>query len=245
MSSPTDSGSTDGTGALPPARRRRVAAAVVALLVAALVVVALGLRDRDGDDASAAEARSTAGATTAATTGATPAPSATSVPTATATAGAATPAAEPAVDSGAAVGPTEGGDVTPTALPEVPLDAPAAVGNGVVATLPAIDAVEGQASGPGNVNGPALRVTVRVQNGTDQPIALDGVAVNLYHGADRTPASPLDDAAEQPFAGTLAAGQSADAVYVFSVPADVRDAITVEVGYEAGAPLLLFTGPVG
>jgi hypothetical protein len=94
------------------------------------------------------------------------------------------------------------------------------------------------------VNGPALRVTVRIENGTDQPIELDGVATNLSYGADRTPASPLADDSERPFSGTLAAGASADAVYVFSVPADARDTVTVEVGYTAGAPLLQFTGPV-
>jgi hypothetical protein len=31
---------------------------------------------------------------------------------------------------------------------------------------------------------------------------------------------------------------------VFSVPAGARDSVTIEVGYQAGAPLLLFTGPV-
>jgi hypothetical protein len=41
-------------------------------------------------------------------------------------------------------------------------------------------------------------------------------------------------------------GQSAEGVYVFTVPvpADARDQVTIEVGYEAGAPLLQFTGPV-
>ena len=38
---------------------------------------------------------------------------------------------------------------------------------------------------------------------------------------------------------------SGEGVYVFSVPTDVRDRVTLEVGYQAGAPLLLFTGPVG
>ena len=66
----------------------------------------------------------------------------------------------------------------------------------------------------------------------------------MSYGADRTPASPLDDPSRRPFCGMVAAGESADGVYVFSVPADARDSVTIEVGYQAGAPLLLFTGPV-
>jgi hypothetical protein len=224
-------------GPAGPARRRWLVGTVVLVLVAAVLALAIGLRG--GNDPAAAEdttgtaspstAPSTASSTDAATDGSTgPAATGTEAP-----------------NTGPAVGPTEGGDAAPPALPAVALDAPAPVGNGVVATLPAIEAIEGEAKGPGNVNGPALRVTVRIENGTDQPIPLDGVATNLYHGADATPAAPLDDASEQPFTGTLAAGEQAQAVYVFTVPADDRSSVTVEVGYEAGAPLLLFTGPVG
>ena len=90
----------------------------------------------------------------------------------------------------------------------------------------------------------ALRVTVRVENGTAEPVALGGVAVNLAYGPDRTPASPLDDPSRRPFATMVEPGESAEGVYVFTVPADERDRVAVEVGYEAGAPLLLFTGPV-
>jgi hypothetical protein len=227
-----------------------VIAAVVVVLVAAVAALVIGLRAGDGSaSAEPAAASSTAGTSAASTPPASTTPSTTPSATASAADSAAPGSPEvtglPAVNTGAAVGPTEGGDATPSALPEVALTAPAAAGNGVVATLPRIEAIEGEATGPGNVNGPALRVTVRIENGTGQPIALDGVATNLYYGADRTPAAPLDDASVQPFAGTLAAGSSAQAVYVFTVPTDVRDSVTVEVGYEAGAPLLLFTGPAG
>ena len=76
---------------------------------------------------------------------------------------------------------------------EVPIDAPAAVGNGIVAAIASVEPIDGTAVGPGNVAGPALRFTVRIDNGTGEAVSLDGVAVNLYYGADRTPASPLDD----------------------------------------------------
>ena len=139
-------------------------------------------------------------------------------------------------------GPTEDVDTPPPSLPEVPLDAPARAGNGVVATLPALEDIQGTAVGPGNIAGPALRVTVRIENGTGSAVSLSGVAVNLYHGPDRVPASPLEDPSQRPFVGTVEPGETADGVYVFTVPADARGSVTVEVGYEAGAPLLVFTG---
>ncbi|MCF6509013.1 hypothetical protein E9549_16595 [Blastococcus sp. MG754426] len=139
-------------------------------------------------------------------------------------------------------GPTEDVDEPPPSLPEVALDAPAAVGNGVVATVASVEAIEGTGVGPGNIAGPALRVTVRIENGTPEAVSLDGVAVNLAYGDDRTPASPLDDPSRRPFTGMVEPGGSGEGVYVFSVPTDVRELVTVEVGYQAGAPLLLFTG---
>ena len=125
-----------------------------------------------------------------------------------------------------------------------PIDAPAAVGNGIVAAIASVEAIDGSAVGPGNIAGPALRITVRIDNNTGEAVSLDGVAVNLYYGADRTPASPLDDPSRVPFSGKVDPGASGEGVYVFSVPTDVRERVTVEVGYLTGAPLLLFTGPV-
>lgn len=141
-------------------------------------------------------------------------------------------------------GPTAHATELPPALPVVALSAAASEGNGVVASLPRIESIQGRASGPGNVAGPAVRVTVRITNGTHSVVSLDGVAVNMYYGADRVPASPLDDPSQLPFHGSLQPGRSADGVYVFSVPTDARGSVTVEVGYQAGAPLLEFAGPV-
>lgn len=218
--------STDpGTPASPPtpARRRRLAlTAALAAVLAALITLGVVL---GGDD----EATS---APSAATATPTEAPTATTAPTVV-----------PQLPTPEPTGPTEDVDEAPPTLPEVPLDAEGAVGD-VVVRLPAIEAIEGTAVGPGNITGPALRVTVRVENGTAEPVALGGVAVNLAYGPDRTPASPLDDPSRRPFATMVEPGESAEGVYVFTVPADQRDRVAIEVGYEAGAPLLLFTGPV-
>jgi hypothetical protein len=207
------------TAPAPDRRRRLLLAGIAAVVVIALVVLILVL---NGDDKATGEAGASASTTSAATDTSVPPPLPTPTPT----------------------GPTDVVDQPPPALPEVALDATAAVGNGIVATLPKIESIEGSAVGPGNIAGPALRVTVRIENGTADAVSLDGVAVNMSYGTDRTPASPLDDPSRRPFGGLLAAGDSADAIYVFSVPAGARDSVTIEVGYQAGAPLLLFTGPV-
>jgi hypothetical protein len=153
------------------------------------------------------------------------------------------PSAAPSVTPEAAT-PTPVADGMPPEMPAVPLDGRAEAGNGLVALLPRIEAIQGTGTGPGNIAGPSLRVTVRLENGTAGPVFLDAVAVNVYHGEERTPASPLDDPSSSPFQGTLAAGKSAEGVYVVRVPESARGDVTIEVGYEAGAPLLIFHGSV-
>jgi hypothetical protein len=202
-------------------RRRLILLSVLAVVVVAALVAVL-LLTRGGDDGQAAGASSITSpslqtappSTTAPSLGTTPPPGAT----------------EP--------------NAPPTTLAPVPLDGKADVGNGVVATLPSIDEIQSKGQGPGNVSGPALRVKVRLQNGTADPIDLGGVTVNMYYGADRTPASPQEDPSRAPFSGKLAPGASADGVYVFSMPSDARNSVTVELGYLAGAPVVLFTGSV-
>jgi hypothetical protein len=207
----------------PAPRRRRLVVAIAAAVLVALVALVLVLVTRDDDRDGSSAAGSTAAPTSGAPVDETIAPL---PPTPTPT------------------GPTEDASALPAALPEVAIDAPAAVGNGIVATVSSTEAIQGTAVGPGNIAGPALRVTVRIDNGTGEAVSLDGVAVNLYYGADRTPASPLDDPSESRFVGMVEPGASGEGVYVFSLPSDARDLVTVEVGYQAGAPLLLFTGPV-
>lgn len=214
-----------GTGA--GASRRRLLVAGTALALAALValVVVLTTRGGDGDDGGGA---------------ATAEPAQTSAPRGEPTLdGPDIPA--PPVESDAA-GETVPADERPPYLPAVALDAPAATGDGISGSLVEIAAIDGSGVGRGNVAGPALRVTVRLTNGTDEAVPLDGVAVELTHGTGAVPASPLDDPSRSPFGGTLEPGDSAEAVYVFRVPADDRQVVSVAVGYEAGAPFMVFTG---
>jgi hypothetical protein len=171
------------------------------------------------------------------------------------TSGVATSSSSGAPDSGASDSPASGGVPTPGAtgsgnepppsLPQVGLHETAAVGDGVTVDVASVESIQGRAAGPGNVAGPALRVTVRITNGTGAELAVDAATVNLAYGDAATPGSPLEDPSRAPFSGTVAPGAGVDGVYVFSVPADAADPVIVEVGYRPGAPLVLFVGPVG
>jgi hypothetical protein len=208
-----------------PARRRAAILGAIALLAAATVLaVIVGAGGGRGRSAVAADATHSASPTTSTLPGNT--------------------AVVPMPATPAPTGPTSAATDLPKALPEVPLTSPGPVGNGVVISLASVESIQGTGTGPGNIDGPAVRLTVRVLNGTSGTISLAGVAVNMYYGAKLTPASPLDDPSRRPFDGGLAAGRSADGVYVYTVPTGARDRVTVEVGYQAGAPLVLFTGAI-
>lgn len=223
---------TTGTSDRTPPRRtwhRGLLAACAATLAGAVALVAVvtGGGDREpADSGPAAASVASAEATDSAVPSSAAEPSA-SVP--------------PPLDGDPAVSAGDPAELPPS-LAAVALDDSATVGDGVTGALESVEAVDGTATGPGNVAGPALRVTVRLENGTAEPVALDGAVVTLDHGADRTPASPLDDPAAAPFAGVLQPGDSAVGVYVFTVAEDARESVTVSVGYRPGAPYLVFTG---
>jgi hypothetical protein len=204
-------------------RRRPAVAAVLAVVAAALVVLALTSGGSGSDPAAASPGTATA---TSAAPSAAPA----------------TVVLAPAADTPEPTGPTTDADEPPASLPPVALDQPAAVGNGVTAEVVSLEAVDATGVGPGNVTGPALRVTVELTNGTTGVLPLGGVAVDLASGPELVPASPVNDPSAAPFTGTVAAGGTAQGVYVFSIAAGDRADVTLSIGYEAGAPILVFTG---
>lgn len=205
-----------------PTLRRAAVAGAIAAVVVVLIIVAVVLTGGSGRDGG------TPGAAAATTTAATPSAPATGEVTA--------PPISPSP-----TGPTSDATALPPSQEAVPLDAPAQVGD-VGVSLTRLEAIQGQATAPGDVAGPALRVTVRLENGTTDPLDLLGVSVGLSYGADPMPASPLGDPSAATFSGMLEPGGTADAVYVFRVPADARDSVTVSVGHQPGAPYAVFTG---
>jgi hypothetical protein len=204
--------------------RRWVALGVLAVLVAALVTVALTNGGPDGE-ASAAAPTSTAASSAA---------PASAAPTSIALA--------PAADTLQPSGETTAADEPPASLSPVALDESAAVGDGMTAEVVSLEAIDATGVGPGNISGPALRVTVALTNGTAAPVSLGGVDVELASGPDLAPAPSVNDASASPFTGSVAAGNTATGVYVFSIAVGDRSDVTVSVGYQAGAPILVFTG---
>ena len=214
---------------VPSHRQEGLVGAAAAVIVSALVVLGLVISDPGaGDRPADAAAAPSAGSSSAGSS------SSTGVP--------ADGSAEPAPAAPDSLAPVGDASALPVALPAVALDQEASGEDGVKAQVVSLEAIDATAVGVGNIAGPALRATVRLTSATSEPVDLDLVSVTLTHGADGTPASPLDDPSRAPFAGMLEAGETADGVYVFTVPEDDRDAVTVTVGYRAGAPFLVLSG---
>ncbi|HEY5822679.1 MAG TPA: hypothetical protein VIT20_11925 [Propionibacteriaceae bacterium] len=123
----------------------------------------------------------------------------------------------------------------------VDLDESSDAGGGVTARLGEIRSVTAKASGPGEVSGPGLAVTVRVSNGSKASVGLDQVVVTVT-GADGSPGNAMSGKPAKPLSGQVAAGKSASGVYVFTLDQGQRDPITVNLTLGGGEVVLVFTG---
>jgi hypothetical protein len=243
---------TTPRGWRPSRRTGLVAGGAAVLALAVAVAVGLGAGDRDDPDAG-----TPAGATPSATTGprtpsapapsagsdATPGPDDTGTPTAEPTTGPA-----PGAD---APGPAPDDAPAPTAVPELPpvpltdgSSGTAEFGTEVAARLAGVARVDGQGQGLGEDSGPALAVTVQMDNGTAEPLDLSFVAVTLLDDAGNPGQVLLGDPRSAPFTGPLAPGGTAEATYVLRLPDPGTTGVTVTVSYGAEAPTAVFTGPV-
>ena len=149
---------------------------------------------------------------------------------------------ESPVETSATPGPSDG-----PAVPDVepiPLDEPADVAPGLVATITKVEAVEGTARGPGEVAGPSLRVTVTMTNSTSAVVSLRTTVISCYFGADRTPAPELREPGGSPLPASLAADSAVDGVYIFTVPADQRGNVTLLVDYSVDVDPVIFQGDI-
>lgn len=122
----------------------------------------------------------------------------------------------------------------------VALDSAGDFGNGVSVALTSIESVTAQAQLPGEVAGPGVRLEVTITNGSNAPIDVADVIVDLQD-ANGTPALPTTSGAT-PFTGSVEAGASASGVYVFTVPATYTNPATISVSYSAAAPVVVFSG---
>lgn len=205
--------------------------AVAVLTIATWALVTSGA----GREPAGTTQPTAATAAAASTSASTPAAAPTEMPD-----GTAIPAPSPAAAAEPGTGATE--DVGRVRVkPPVALDEPGDFDTGVTVALADIEAVQGVARARGEIDGPALKVTVEVRNGSGDPVSLDGLVVALSSGPDRTPASAFVDGSS-PMVGELAAGSSATGDYVFAVPEDERDDVRVEISYTGTAPTVAFAG---
>lgn len=90
---------------------------------------------------------------------------------------------------------------------------------------------------------PAISVVIEIDNGSAAPIGLDGVVVTLTDSAGN-PAPNLNDSSATPFAGMMVEGGKATATYVFAVPNDTRNLVTITLAHSPSAPTLSFAGEI-
>lgn len=191
-----------------------------------------GSSTQPGSPTSASSSTGASGSVTAPTTGSTPVPASSPRPTAATT--------EVPAPGGGDVNETVP-SVPQTTAPSRPLTSPADFGGRVTARIVSIKAIDGVAHGPGEIAGPALAVTLQVDNGSARPIDLAGVGVTLTDSAG-DPASSLAGDPSSPLTGTVAAGGNAAGTYVFTVGADRRRPITLALSYSTEAPTVVFSG---
>lgn len=138
----------------------------------------------------------------------------------------------------AAKGPTAAAPVPTTSTA---LTRPLTLDKSVTVRLAGVRATTVTARTPGETSGPAVRVTVSVQNRSASPLDVGSAAVSLK--ADREALGVGTTAGgPSPLHGAIRPGATATGTYVFMLaPAKDRN-VTVNVSYAAGRPAAVFTG---
>ncbi|MET4637646.1 DUF4352 domain-containing protein [Mycetocola sp. 2940] len=111
----------------------------------------------------------------------------------------------------------------------------------VTISAPDVAEIDVEAHTPGETAGPALAVTIRIENDSAADLDVETVMVTLLDAAGAA-ASPTTADPARPFAGSIPPGGSADGVYVFLVPEGARDPIELTIAYSAGVPVVLLVG---
>jgi hypothetical protein len=127
-------------------------------------------------------------------------------------------------------------------LPPVPLTEDVAPVPGLVVSIDTLESVTGEAQGPGEVGGPALRFTLTLRNDGDTPVSLESTLVTVYSGPDQMPAQDLLGPGGVPLPGEIAPGATVTGVFVFTVPLENRDQVKIGVDYTVGVPIVVFEG---
>ncbi|GAA1851444.1 hypothetical protein ACFFOM_11115 [Microlunatus capsulatus] len=224
--------------------------AVVAVLVAAVLVVRQVRSEPAAVEPPAGTPVPSGSPATTPETSPSATPTASPVPTAAPSSAGPTAAASPTArtsPSASATAEEEPEEApAPTAevstKPPVPLDEPEEVEEGLTARVSRLEAVAGEASGPGEVSGPAVRATVTLTNRSGERVDLSSTVVNLYHGADEAPGSALSGPGTRALPRSVAPGERASGTFVFAVPEDRRSDVLITVDYSVDTPVVAFRG---
>lgn len=140
----------------------------------------------------------------------------------------------------------ESGPSTPLPRPvEVNIGQSAELTDTVTAQIESIERMQAVGRGPGEVSGPALRVTFNVTNKGTEPFELNTTIVTL-ETEEGTPASPVDsDPSAEPLIGSLAPGKSMTGVYLFLAPGVTDELIRIDFSTSIEEPVLVFRGSPG
>ncbi len=132
-------------------------------------------------------------------------------------------------------------EAAPAPVTDAQLDDEVELDTGVRISVTDTAEITVEATTPGEVAGPAVAVTLRFENGSAEALDIGGAMVTLLDAAGNV-AAPTTSSPAAPPLGTLQNGEAAEGTYVFLVPEDTRDEITLTVDYQAGAPVVVFHG---
>jgi hypothetical protein len=134
-------------------------------------------------------------------------------------------------------------EAPPVPIEDAELDDVVTLDTGVRVSVTEITGISVEAETPGEVAGPAVAATIRFENESGHPLDLGGTMVTLVDAAGNV-AAPTTSEPAAPTSGTLDDGGTAEGTYVFRMPEDTRNTITLTVDYAAGAPVVVFHGSV-
>ena len=132
-------------------------------------------------------------------------------------------------------------EAPPAPVKDADLDDVVTLDTGVRVSVTEITGLTVEAQTPGEVAGPAVAATIRFENESGHPLDLGGTMVTLVDAAGNV-AAPTTSEPAAPTSGTLDDGGTAEGTYVFRMPEDTRNAVTLTVDYAAGAPVVVFHG---
>jgi len=117
--------------------------------------------------------------------------------------------------------------VSSITLPPVGVGKPAELARRLIATVTSIKAQNLVANGPGETSGPGVVVTIEIDNETDAPVDLNGLAVNAHYGHG-IPAVPLFVPGQR-LEGILGSHQRKSGRYEFHVARGQAGTVVIDI----------------